>query len=39
MIFNDAEPMVNIGQAINVLNVVEAVYKSDNEGQWVKVKK
>lgn len=36
-IIEDREPSITIEQAINVLNVVDAIYKSDQRGSWVKV--
>ena len=37
-IIEDREPFITIRQAIDVLNVVEAIYKSDRTRNWVKVK-
>jgi predicted dehydrogenase len=36
-IIEDREPSITIGQAIDVLNVVDAIYQSDQRGTWVKV--
>lgn len=36
-IFNDKAPFINIKEAIQVLDVVDAIYKSDEQGSWVKV--
>jgi predicted dehydrogenase len=36
-IIEDREPSITISQAIDVLNVVEAIYKSDQRRSWVKV--
>ncbi len=36
-ILNDTEPFITINQAIEVLNVVEAIYKSDETGSWTNV--
>lgn len=38
-IIEDREPFITIRQAIDILNVVEAIYKSDQSGSWVKVLK
>ena len=38
-IIEDREPSITIRQAIDVLNVVEAIYKSDQMRGWVKVLK
>lgn len=36
-IINDTEPFINIEQAVGVLDVVEAIYRSDEKGGWEKV--
>lgn len=36
-IINDSQPLITIQQAIDVLDVVEAIYKSDEVGAWVKI--
>ena len=36
-IIEDKEPFITIHQAIDVLNVVEAIYESDRRRNWVKV--
>jgi predicted dehydrogenase len=36
-VVNDTDPLINISQAIEVLNVVEAIYESDSSGSWIKV--
>ena len=36
-IINDTQPLITIDQAIDVLDVVEAIYKSDEKGGWVNV--
>ena len=36
-IIEDREPFITIGQAIDILSVVEAIYKSDQRGSWVRV--
>jgi predicted dehydrogenase len=38
-IIDNKEPSINVQEAIDVLNVVEAIYKSDIERKWVKVEK
>ncbi len=38
-IIEDREPFITIHQAIDVLRVVEAIYRSDRSGSWVKVLK
>ena len=38
-ILDNREPFITIGQAIDVLNVVDAIYKSDQTRSWVKVLK
>ncbi len=38
-IFEDREPFITVSQAIDVLNVVDAIYKSDQSRGWVKVGK
>jgi predicted dehydrogenase len=38
-IIEDREPFITIRQAIDVLNVVDAIYKSDQRRGWVKVLK
>jgi predicted dehydrogenase len=37
-VLEDRAPFITIEQAIDVLNVVEAVYASDRNGAWAKVK-
>ncbi len=36
-IINDTQPFITIDQAIDVLEVVEAIYRSDETGAWVDV--
>lgn len=36
-IIEDREPSITINQAIDVLRVVDAIYRSDQRGSWVKV--
>ncbi|MGB5873138.1 MAG: Gfo/Idh/MocA family oxidoreductase [Bacteroidota bacterium] len=36
-IIEDRQPFITINQAIDVLRVVEAIYRSDQRGSWVKV--
>ncbi len=36
-ILRDREPVITIGQAIDVLDVVEAIYRSDEQRGWAKV--
>jgi len=36
-IINDSQPFITIGQAIEVLDVVEAIYKSDEADAWVNI--
>jgi UDP-N-acetyl-2-amino-2-deoxyglucuronate dehydrogenase len=36
-IIEDREPFITVNQAIDVLRVVDAIYKSDQMGSWVKV--
>jgi len=36
-IIEDREPSITIDQAIDVLRVVESIYRSDQEGSWVRV--
>jgi predicted dehydrogenase len=38
-IIEDREPFITIGQAIDVLSVVDAIYRSDRSGGWVNVAK
>ncbi len=38
-ILEDREPSITIRQAIDVLHVVEAIYKSDQSRSWVNVQK
>ena len=38
-ILQDREPSITVRQAIDVLQVVEAIYKSDQSRSWVKVQK
>ena len=38
-IVEDREPFITVRQAIDVLNVVDAIYKSDQNRSWVKVLK
>jgi UDP-N-acetyl-2-amino-2-deoxyglucuronate dehydrogenase len=38
-IVEDREPFITVSQAIDVLNVVDAIYKSDVNRSWVKVLK
>ena len=38
-IIEDREPFITISQAIDILNVVDAIYKSDQRRSWVKVLK
>jgi len=38
-IVEDREPFITVNQAIDVLNVVDAIYRSDQNRSWVKVLK
>jgi predicted dehydrogenase len=36
-IIRDREPFITIAEAIDVLDVVDAIYRSDEQGGWIKI--